>query len=180
MGATQVAEPQDTVEAQPSDGAIGGGEVLVTDAVVAVGAAAQAATSGGSLASEVLPGGATNVTIKEVATDNLGSSTGPSGGACFSIEAADNSGAVEPEVILGHPTLRALGDGSLDEAMGMARWALTQVQNVLHRESGGIVDERWRLLLWASMLKEQTTTERARVEARQQHLDVREELLNKL
>jgi hypothetical protein len=30
------------------------------------------------------------------------------------------------------------------------------------------------------MLMEQTTTERARVEARQQHLDVREELLNGL
>jgi hypothetical protein len=51
---------------------------------------------------------------------------------------------------------------------------------VLHRESGGIVDERWRLLLWASMLKERTTAERARTEAKQQHLDVREELLNRL
>jgi hypothetical protein len=51
---------------------------------------------------------------------------------------------------------------------------------VLHRERGGIVDERWRLLLWASMLKELTTAERARVEARQQHIEVREELLNRL
>jgi hypothetical protein len=51
---------------------------------------------------------------------------------------------------------------------------------VLRRESGGINDERHRLLLWASMLKERTTTERARVEARQQHLDVREELLNRM
>jgi hypothetical protein len=33
---------------------------------------------------------------------------------------------VEPEVILGHPTLRAPRDVSLDEAMGTARWALTQ------------------------------------------------------
>jgi hypothetical protein len=30
------------------------------------------------------------------------------------------------------------------------------------------------------MLKEWTTTERARAESRQQHLDMREELLNKL
>jgi hypothetical protein len=30
------------------------------------------------------------------------------------------------------------------------------------------------------MLKERTTTERARAEARQQHLDVREELLNRM
>jgi uncharacterized protein (DUF2225 family) len=51
---------------------------------------------------------------------------------------------------------------------------------VLHWESGGINDEQKCLLLWASMLKERTTTERAKVEARQQHLDVRKELLNRL
>jgi hypothetical protein len=83
------------------------------------------------------------------------------------METTDDGGAVEPEVILGHPTLRAPGDVSLDEAMGMARWVLTQAQNVLHRERGGIVVERRRLLLWASMLKERTMVERARVEARQ-------------
>jgi hypothetical protein len=48
---------------------------------------------------------------------------------------------MELEVILGHPMLRALGDVSLDEAMGTAHWVLTQAQNVLRRESGGIVDE---------------------------------------
>jgi hypothetical protein len=73
---------------------------------------------------------------------------------------------VEPEVILWHPTLRAPRDVSLDEAMGMARWALTQAQNMLHRESGGIIDERRHLLQWASMLRERTRVERARVEAR--------------
>jgi hypothetical protein len=51
---------------------------------------------------------------------------------------------------------------------------------MLRWESGGIVDERRRLLQWASMLMERTTTERARAEARQQHLDIREELLNRL
>jgi hypothetical protein len=51
---------------------------------------------------------------------------------------------------------------------------------VLHPERGGIIDERRCLLLWASMLKEWTTAERARAEARQQHLDMREELLNML
>jgi hypothetical protein len=81
--------------------------------------------------------------------------------------------------ILGHP-IRAPGDVSLDEAMGTACWLLTQAQDVLHRESGGMNNE-WRcLLLWASMLKELTMTEKARVEARQQYLDVREELLNML
>jgi hypothetical protein len=163
----QVVEPQDTVEAQPSEEAVGGNGVLVTGAVVAAGAATQAVASGGSPASKVLPGGATNVTTKEVAIDDPASSVGPSGGMCFSIEAADDDSVVEPEVILGHPTLRALGDVSLNEAMGTAWWALTQAQNVLHRESGGIVDERRCLLLWASMLKEWTTTLRARAEARQ-------------
>jgi tryptophanyl-tRNA synthetase len=71
-------------------------------------------------------------------------------------------------------------DVSLDEAMGMAHWALTEAQNVLHRERGGNVDERRCMVLWASMLKERTTAERVKVEARQQHLDVREELLNRL
>jgi hypothetical protein len=102
------------------------------------------------------------------------------GGASSSTEATNGGGTVEPEVILGHPTLRAPGDISLDEAMGTAHWALTQAQNVLRWESGGIVDEQQRLLQWDSMLKERTTTERARAEARQQHLDVREDLLNRL
>jgi hypothetical protein len=73
---------------------------------------------------------------------------------------------MQPEVILGHPMLRAPEDVSLDEAMRMARWTHTQAQNMLHRESGGIVDERRRLLQWASMLMECTMVERARVEAR--------------
>jgi hypothetical protein len=43
------------------------------------------------------------------------------------------------------------------------------------------MNNEWRcLLLWASMLKELTMIEKARVEARQQYLDVREELLNRL
>jgi hypothetical protein len=50
---------------------------------------------------------------------------------------------------------------------------------MLHWESGDINDERRRLLMWASMLKERTMIEKARVEARQHH-DVREELLHKL
>jgi hypothetical protein len=167
VGAAQVAEPQDTVEAQPSDEAVSGGGIPVLGAAVAAGATMQVVTGGGSPTSEVLPGGATNVTTEDVAADNPGSSAGPSLGACFSMETTNDGGAVEPEVILGHPTLRAPGDVSLDEAMGTARWVLTQAQNVLHRERGGIVVERRRLLLWASMLKEWTMVERARAEARQ-------------
>jgi hypothetical protein len=73
----------------------------------------------------VLLGGATNVTTKEVAADDPAISAGPSGGTSSSTEAADNGGAVEPEVILGHPTLRAPRDVSLDEAMGTFSWVLT-------------------------------------------------------
>jgi hypothetical protein len=127
-GAAQVAEPQDTIEAQPSDEAVGGGGVSVTCAVVATGVTAQAAASGGSPASEVLKGGATNITTKEVAADDLASSVGPSGGACFSMEMADDGDVVEPEVILGHPTLRAHGDVSFDEAKGTARWCLPRLR----------------------------------------------------
>jgi hypothetical protein len=79
MGAALVDEPQDTVEAQPIDEAVGGGGVLVTGAVVAAGAATQVATGGGSPASEVLPVGATNVTTEEVATNDSTCSAGPSG-----------------------------------------------------------------------------------------------------
>jgi hypothetical protein len=39
---------------------------------------------------------------------------------------------MQPEVILGHPTLRAPEDVSLNEAMHMARWTHTQAQNMLH------------------------------------------------
>jgi hypothetical protein len=105
---------------------------------------------------EVLPEGDTNVTAGEMAIGDPAASIDPAGGA--SVE--------ESRVILGHPMLRAPGDVSLDEAMGTARWALTQAQDVLHWKSGGINDERQHLMLWASMLKERTTTERARAEAR--------------
>jgi hypothetical protein len=42
-------------------------------------------------------------------------------GRVFLHEAVDDNGIVEPEVILGHPTLRDPGDVSLDEAMGTTR-----------------------------------------------------------
>jgi hypothetical protein len=60
----------------------------------------------------------------------------------------------EPKVILGHPILRAPGDVSLDEAMGMAHWAVNQAQGMLHWERGHINNVCRQLLLWASMHKE--------------------------
>jgi hypothetical protein len=127
-------------------------------------------TDDGSLAPEVLPKGDTNVTEEEVADGDSAALIGPVWGVFPSTTVADDDIIVEESgIILGHPMLRALGDVSLDEAMGTARWALTQAQNVLRRESGGIVDEWWRLLLWVSMLKEVVG-----------FLDMRDGLLNRL
>jgi hypothetical protein len=50
VGAAQVVGPQDTIEAQPSDGAAGGDKVPVSGAVAAVDVIAQVTVSGGSLA----------------------------------------------------------------------------------------------------------------------------------
>jgi hypothetical protein len=83
-----------------------------------------------------------NVTMEEVAAGDPVGPTGLAGGTSSSTVVANDGATVESEAILGHPTLRAPGDVSLDEAMGMAHWALTQAQNVLHRESGGIIDEQ--------------------------------------
>jgi hypothetical protein len=83
-------------------------------------------TGGGSPTPEVLPEGDTNVTAEEVAVGDPAASTGSAGGAFPSTTAADDDVAVEePGVILGHPTLRAPRDVSLDEAMGTTHWALT-------------------------------------------------------
>jgi hypothetical protein len=179
--ASQAVGPQDTVDAHgskgPSDGVDGGDKVPVFGAAIAEGVVAQVTIGSGSPSPEVLPEGCTNVTMEEVAASDPAASTGPSRGAFPSTAAADDDVAMEePGVILGHSTFRAPRDVSLDEAMDTAHWMLTQAQNVLHRESGGIIDERRHLLLWTSILKERTMSERARVEARQQHLDVREQL----
>jgi hypothetical protein len=69
------------------------------------------------------------------------------GVATTSVVAGDDI-VEEPEVIQGHPLLRAPGDVSLDKAMGTAHWTLIQAQEVLRRERGDINDERQRLLLW--------------------------------
>jgi hypothetical protein len=63
--------------------------------------------------------------------------------------------------------------------MGTIKWVLNQAQKVLHREHRDVNDEHRCLLLWASMLKERTTSEKARTQARERHLDTREELLER-
>jgi hypothetical protein len=52
-GASQDAEPQDTVEAQPTDEAVGVGGVPITGAAAGMGAATLAAAGGWSPAPEV-------------------------------------------------------------------------------------------------------------------------------
>jgi hypothetical protein len=83
----------------------------------------------------------------------------------------------ETEVVTGHPTYHAPGDISLDGAVSTALRALSQVQRVLRREDGDLADERQRLQLWASMLKETTATERAEARGSQRGFDLQAEAI---
>jgi hypothetical protein len=76
---------------------------------------------------------------------------------------------------MGHPSCHAPGDISLDGAVSTALRALSQVQRALHREDEDLADERWRLQLWATMLKETTVTERAAARGRQRGFDLQAE-----
>jgi hypothetical protein len=97
-------------------------------------AALEVVIGDGFPAPEVLPEGETNVTAGEMATGDPTASTGPMRGVSPSIIVDDNDViAEESGVILGDPMLRAPRDVSLDEAMGTARWELTQAQDVLCR-----------------------------------------------
>jgi hypothetical protein len=89
--------------------------------------------------------------------------------------AADAVG--EPEVVMGHPTCHAPGDISLDGVVSTALRALSQVQRVLRREDGDLTDERRRLQLWATMLKENTVTKRAEARGRQRGFDLQAEAI---
>jgi hypothetical protein len=86
----------------------------------------------------------------------------------------------EMEVVAGHPTYHAPGDISLDGAVSTALRVLSQVQRVLCREDGDLTDERQRLQLWASMLKETTATERAEARGRQRGFDLQAEAIELL
>jgi hypothetical protein len=94
----------------------------------------------------------------------------------FTSTDADDIVTEEPEVVLEHHILKAPRDVSLDEAMGKVCWVLNQAQDVLRQESRDNNNERRCLQLWASMLKDRTTSEKVMAQAR--HLDTREDLLN--
>jgi hypothetical protein len=81
------------------------------------------------------------------------------------------------EVVLGHPTPYAPGGISVGEAVSTAHLALSQAQRVLHHDGEDLADERWRLQLWASMLKRTTVSERATARARQHGFDLQVEAI---
>jgi hypothetical protein len=91
----------------------------------------------------------------------------------------DDNSVEEPEVIMGHPSLRVPGTVSLSEVMGTTHFALNQMHDVLHWESEDINEEWLRLLVWVSLLKQLTTSEKEKVEVRQKRLDVMEVLYNR-
>jgi hypothetical protein len=142
--------------------------------------APEAATGDGSPA----PIPDTTAAMAMTAATLIGSSVGasspqPQMGAAFTSAVAGDDIAEEPEVIHGHPLLRAPRGISLDEAMGTAQWALNQAQEVLRRERGDVDDKRQHVLLWASMLKDQTISKKVREQASERHLNTREELLKR-
>jgi hypothetical protein len=125
------------------------------------------------LAEEVTPVVRTAVPTSPLAA---AATSSPALGAAAAADAgADAAG--ETEVVMGHPTYHAPGDISLDGAVSTALRALSQVQCVLRREDGDLTDERQRLQLWTSMLKETTTTERAEARGHQRGFDLQAEAI---
>jgi hypothetical protein len=127
---------------------------------------------------EVLAEEATPVVHIAVPTSPLtaAAASSPALGATAAADVgADAAG--ETEVVMGHPTYRAPGDVSLDGVVSTALRALSQVQRVLKREDGDLANERQRLQLWASMLKETTATERAEARGRQRGFDLQAEAI---
>jgi hypothetical protein len=109
--------------------------------------ALEVVTGDGSHALEVSLEADATVMVGATTAGDPAEKTGPAGGTSPSTVVADDDITVEDSrCILGDP-IRAHEDVSLDEAMGTACWALTQAQDVLRRESGGINDERRHLLL---------------------------------
>jgi hypothetical protein len=153
--------PQDSSD----EVAHGDGAPTLDTTTVAGAMAFEAVVGDGSLSPEV---GEVAIGIPAVSTGPsvCSSSPQPQMGAATTSTVVDDDIVEEPEVILGHPLLRAPWDVSLDEAVGMARWVLDQAQNKLRWECGDIYDERQCLLLWASMLKELSISEMARENVR--------------
>jgi hypothetical protein len=103
-----------------------------TDTTTTTGAAAS------SIASEVAAGG-------PISSSGLAAgapSSPPQMAAATASVGVDDNAVEEPEVIMGHPGLRAPRDVFLCEAMGTSHFALNQAHNVLHWEREDINKER--------------------------------------
>jgi hypothetical protein len=72
----------------------------------------------------------------------------------------------EPEVVMGHLDLGALGQVYVPEVVDTTLFALQQAWDVFLREQKDLDDERARLLTWGSMLKKWTTSEKQKAVAR--------------
>jgi hypothetical protein len=169
-GALRAGRAQDAPEGAGPQGsstmAAGGDEVPAPDTTMMMEAMASLATSG-------------------AAAGDPTASTGPAAGAppspprmaaVTASTGADDNAIEEPEVIMGHFGLRVLGTVSLSEAMGTTYFALNQAHDVLCREWEDINKEWLRLSVWVSLLKQQTTSEKEKAEARQKRLDMMEVL----
>jgi hypothetical protein len=124
-----------------------------------------------------------SLAMSEAAASDPAASTSPANGAPSSsprmaaatASAGDDDNAIEePEVIIGHPSLRAPGAISLSEAMGTTHFVLNQVHDVLHREREGINEECMCLSVWVSLLMKRMTSEKEKIGERQKHLNVME------
>jgi hypothetical protein len=73
--------------------------------------------------------------------------------ATITSTSTDDNAIEEPEVIMGHPSLRVVGTISLSEVMGMTHVVLNQAHDVLHREREGINEERLLLSVWVDMME---------------------------
>jgi hypothetical protein len=131
---------------------------------------------------------AASLVMSEAAASDPATSTGPAAGAPSSppqmaaataSTGADDNAVEEPEVILRHPGNRAPGDVSLSEVMGTTHFALNQAHNVLRREREDINEEQLCLSVWVSLLKQWTTSEKEKADARQKLLDMMEILFTR-
>jgi hypothetical protein len=148
----------------------------------------EAAGGDGTPFPKTVPAMGTTTTAGEATADDPAASTGlatsapsspPQMASAIALVGTDDNANEEPEVIMGHLSLRAPGDVSLFEVMGATHFALNQVHDMLRREREDINKEWLCLLVWVSMLKKQTTSEKEKAEVRQKCLDVIEILLDK-
>jgi hypothetical protein len=172
-GALRAGRAQDAPEGASPQGsstmAAGGDEVPAPDTTMMAEAMASLATSGAAAGD---PTASTSLVAGPPPTPpRMVTATTSTG--------ADDNAVEEPVVIMGHPGLRASGTVTLSEEMGTSHFALNQAHDVLRQEREDINKERLHLLVWVSLLKQQMTSEKEKVEVRQKNLDVMEVLYSR-